>query len=255
MNTELLSCGYSRHAAPMPTQKQAALTTYLFRLQTEGHGRALVEGNMIDVTPGSLLLFKPGDPYELRIEEQDLQGTVSADYYLFCRGDWLDQWWNRNERRNHVRINPDDRIVTLWRQMVFENRSMSHDSNELSGYLLQSLCLCLDRAIKESNEPYKITQMKRFIEEHAATPFRIDDVARHVGLSVSRAVHLFREGSGTTIIRYTLDVRLSMAVEKMKHTPLKLEQIAFDCGFNSYPYFHRAFKEKYGLSPNQFRGQ
>ncbi|WP_127531160.1 AraC family transcriptional regulator [Paenibacillus kobensis] len=254
MNTELLSCGYSRHAAPIPTQKLTALTTYLLRLQTEGKGRALVGGKLIDVTPGSLLLFKPGDPYELRIDEQDLNGSFSADYYLFCRGDWLDQWWSRADRPSHARINPDDRIVTLWRQMVFENRSISHDSHELSGYLLQSLCLCLDRAIKESSEPFKITQMKRFIEEHAATPFRIEDVARHVGLSVSRAVHLFREGSGTTIVRYTLDVRLSMAVERMKHTPLKLEQVAYDCGFNSYPYFHRAFKEKYGLSPNQYRG-
>lgn len=254
METVLLSCGYSRHKSAFAIKKNTPLTTYLFRLQTEGRGRALAGGRMVDMAPGSLLLCKPGDHYELQINENSEQIGESADYYLFCQGDWIDSWWSRAVRPTHVRIQLDDRLIALWRQMVFETRSMSLDSQELNGYLLQSLCLRFDRAIAETAEPYTVTRMKRYIEEHASSPFKLDQVAKHVGLSVSRAVHLFREGSGTTIARYALDVRLSMAVERMKHTPLKLEQIALDCGFNSYPYFHRAFKEKYGMSPNLYRG-
>ncbi|EFM10203.1 transcriptional regulator, AraC family [Paenibacillus curdlanolyticus YK9] len=254
MEAELLSCGYSRHSTPFSSKRIHSLPSYLFRLQIEGRGQALVNDIFIDLLPGSLLLFQPGEPYELNLYGAEVTGTDSADYYLYCSGPWIDRWWKRTKRQQHFHINLDDRIITLWRQMVFESRIMTPDSHELNSYLLQSLCLCLDRAIAETGEPFTITQMKRYIEEHASTPFKLEDVAQHVGLSVSRAVHLFREWSGTTIVRYALDIRLSMAVERMKHTPLKLEQIALDCGFNSYPYFHRAFKEKYGLTPALYRG-
>ena len=50
--------------------------------------------------------------------------------------------------------------------------------------------------------------------------FKLEDVAAHVGISVSRAVHLFKEAFGTTIMQYTMDVRLSMAKERIVFSPL-----------------------------------
>lgn len=35
--------------------------------------------------------------------------------------------------------------------------------------------------------------MKRFVEENATMTFKVEEAPRHVGLSVSRAVHLFKE--------------------------------------------------------------
>jgi AraC family transcriptional regulator of arabinose operon len=39
----------------------------------------------------------------------------------------------------------------------------------------------------------------------------------------------------------------------MKYTSLTLEQIAEDCGFGTYPYFHRVFHKKYGVAPGIYR--
>jgi AraC-like DNA-binding protein len=35
----------------------------------------------------------------------------------------------------------------------------------------------------------------------------------------------------------------------MKYTAMTLEHIVEDCGFGSYPYFHRVFHKKYDLAP------
>ncbi|OAS15216.1 helix-turn-helix domain-containing protein [Paenibacillus oryzisoli] len=258
MKAELLTCGYSFHMDPFYSSNKSGLHYYLFRLQTEGFCEALVDGRMIPIEAGHLLLFKPGDPYELRIEQkktQPDQKIASGDYYLFCKGDWIDAWWKSNNRPTCMRIDLDPRMISLWRQLSLEKRRMEDENPELSGYLLQALCLYLERAATETvqGRPFTGTRMKRFIEAHATAAFKIEDVADHVGLSISRAVHLFKEYFGKTMIQYATEVRLSSAVERMHDSSMSLEQIALSCGFGSYPYFHRAFKQRFGTSPKAYR--
>ncbi|WP_245247400.1 helix-turn-helix domain-containing protein [Paenibacillus sp. PvP091] len=42
-------------------------------------------------------------------------------------------------------------------------------------------------------------------------------------------------------------------MERMKYTSITLEQIAESCGFGGYSYFHRVFKEHYGVSSGVYR--
>ncbi|MGG1515299.1 AraC family transcriptional regulator [Paenibacillus oryzisoli] len=260
MHARLITCGYSFHHEPFNVNTKSGLHTYLFRLQTEGKCEALVHGSMREIEAGHLLLFKPGDPYELRIE-QAMAGPdgkiASGDYYLFCSGAWIDQWWNRSPKLTCTKIDLDPRLISLWRQLILEKRRMEEEDEELSSYLLQALCLSLERAAKETvtlqGKPFTGTRMKRFIEAHATAAFKVEDVADHVELSVSRAVHLFKECFGKTMIQYATEVRLTSAVERMHDRSMSLEQIALSCGFGSYPYFHRAFKQRFGISPKLYR--
>jgi len=181
----------------------------------------------------------------------------SGDYYIFCKGDWLDAWWRKGKKPQKVRIAAYERLLTLWRQIILEKRRFEEENKELSDYLLRALCLHIDRAITETRmlhgSSYLASRMKSFIEEHAFLPLKVEDVAGHVGISVSRAVHLFKESFGKTIIQYALEIRLSSAIERMQYTGMTLEQIAETSGFASYSYFHRVFREKYGVSPKQYR--
>ncbi len=222
----------------------------------------MVNGSFVPIQGGDLLLFKPGDPYELRIEEHDTprNGAVvaSGDYYVMCRGTWLDEWWNRVPSRPPLtRINMSESLLGTWRQLILERRRIGEENPEITDYLLRTLCLQLERAVSETNayrgKSFTGARMKSYVEEHANMPFKVEDVANHVGLSVSRAVHLFKQIFGKTMIQYALEIRLSTAIERMKYSTMTLEQIAESCGFGSYSYFHRVFREKYGVSPTDYR--
>ncbi|TVY09678.1 AraC family transcriptional regulator [Paenibacillus cremeus] len=262
MTANLLTCGYSYHKERFYNQFKSGLLTYLFRLQTEGSSVAVINGQTLQLGVGDLLLLSPGDKYELTVEEREVtaKGNViaSGDYYIFCEGSWIDEWWKRNGKRSMVRIDPDERLLALWRQLVLEQRRRQQENNEeLIGYLLRSLCLMLDRAAQEispaTGPSFTAARLKRFIEEHATLTFKVEDAAKQAGLSVSRAVHLFKACYGKTMMEYALDIRLSTALERMKYTAMTLEQIAESCGFGSYSYFHRVFKERYGVSPGSYR--
>ncbi|CRK82018.1 helix-turn-helix domain-containing protein [Neobacillus massiliamazoniensis] len=254
MTLNIFFCGYSYHTNRYHSQYKSGYPSYLFRLQTEGLCEVVVKGRKMELEKGDLLLIKPGDHYELLVNE----GQNSGDYHLGCEGAWIDEWWSRSEKPPVSRIDLDEKLLSIWRHIMIEKRRPLHSQNEeLAGYLLRALCLTLERAVNEtvpsSLHPYTVTRMMRYIEEHATYPLKVGDVARHAGLSVSRSVHLFKSSIGKTIMEYVQEIRLSAAIERMKYTTMTLEQIAVDCGFGTYPYFHKVFKKKYGMAPGAYR--
>lgn len=255
----VLAAGYAWHEKSFHTMEQGGLPSYLFRLQMEGPARALVDGEMVMLREGDLLLYAPGEAYELSINLDD--GQASLDYFLFSSGSWMDAWWAQTQRPTLTHLPTDESIVTLWRQIITDRKTAAFtDTGSLiSDYLLRALCLVVDKVILEysagsrSENVFVTHRMKRFIEQNATTAFTVEDVARHVGLSVSRTVHLFKETFNQTIMGYALDVRLNMACERIRFGTMSLEQAAASAGFGSYSYFHRAFKARFGVTPRAYR--
>jgi len=254
MDGSVLLCGYSYHLKRQSRgSKKVPLKSYLLRLQTEGACSVSVNGRRMTIVSGDLLLLQPGTMYDMQTEDD----LGSGDYYLFCQGAWMDEWWNRCDRNVKTAVQIGESILYPWRQIIKEKRRMDDENTELIDSLLKVLCLSLDRAMTDSyasySRSYTAFRMKRYIESVAFRPFKVEQVAKHVNLSVSRASHFFKECFGKTILEYALEIRLSGAIDRMKHTGMTLEQIAESCGFGSYTYFHKAFKEKIGTSPAVFR--
>ncbi|MFX3623118.1 MAG: helix-turn-helix domain-containing protein [Ectobacillus sp.] len=262
MTTNIFFCGYSYHTQRFYSQHKSGFPAYLFRLQTEGFCEVIAKGSKMALEKGDLLLLEPGEYYELLIGERQNNSkdshVFSGDYHLACEGAWIDQWWSSSAKPVVSRIDLDEKLLSLWRHIISEERRPAFEKNkELTGYLLRALCLSLERAVNETasafSRPHAVTRMMRYIEEHATTALKVEDVARHAALSVSRAVHLFKNSVGKTMVEYAQEVRLSAAIDRMKYTTMTLEQIAEDCGFGAYPYFHKVFKKKYGVAPGAYR--
>ncbi|WP_077619342.1 AraC family transcriptional regulator [Bacillus sinesaloumensis] len=254
MKTNIFFCGYSFHTKGYRSVHKEGFPAYLIRLQTEGSCEVVVKGQNLRLEKGDLLFLKPGDQYEILVEE----GNKSGDYHIACQGDWIDEWWKRTEKESIYHIDLDGKLLSLWNQVIVaKRRPQTNQNHELIDYLLRSLCLTLEETMDEIVPtypyPYKVTRMMRYIEEHATTAIKVEDVADHVQLSLSRSVHLFKESVGKTMIEYVQEIRLNTAIERMKYTTMKLEQIAEECGFGSYPYFHKVFKKKYGVPPGVYR--
>jgi AraC family transcriptional regulator of arabinose operon len=210
---------------------------------------------MTAVEAGDLLLYKPGDPYELLIDD----ASGSGDYYLFCRGEWVDLWWGNSVKPHKIKIPLHEGMLTIWRQLNIELVKHSKKSKEILDYYLRILCLQIDRHILEhaSHPPgtnaYLAYRMKHFIESHATSPLMLEQVAQHVGLSVSRAVHLFKAVFDQSIMQHAIEARLAIAKERILYSSYTLEQVAESCGYASYSYFHRMFRSHFGISPKQYR--
>ncbi|MFD2334185.1 AraC family transcriptional regulator [Cohnella sp. GCM10020058] len=229
------------------------LDTYVIRLQTSGTCEALIDGAFNKIVPGDLLVFKPGDPYELILSDN------SIDYYAICSGSWMDWWWQRFRPPQKTAVPLDDDLLNLWSRLERETLRSGNAPGELTDYLLRAFCLSLQRLYetagteKAPTPAYVAYSIKRFIDLHAAEALTLEQIARHAGVSVSRTVSLFKRCFNQSIMSYAIEVRLATACERIRHTSMSLDAVAASCGFNSYTYFHRQFRMRYGLSPRRYR--
>ncbi|WP_171636407.1 AraC family transcriptional regulator [Paenibacillus plantarum] len=229
------------------------LNTYIIRLQTSGYCEALIDNEYVVIEPGDLLMFRPGDKYELILKNN------SIDYYVICNGTWIDQWWDNFTPPQKSTIPLDDDLLKLWKQLAKETLRRNGTIDELTDYLMRVFCLTLQRlhetaCIGKTLSPsYIAYQIKKFIDQHATEALTLERIAKHAGISVSRAVNLFKINFGQSIMSYAIEVRLAVACERIRFSAMSLDYVAKSSGFNSYTYFHRQFRMHFGLSPRQYR--
>ena len=259
-----LYSGYARHGKPQ-SLVIPSLKHYTIRMQLEGSAHCLLNEQYESLKPGHLLMLAPGFHYDLKIgyrspELLDPHKKVhSLDYYIILNGPWVDRWWETHHPPVLSYLAMDDRMLNIWREISHEQRISGGKINDIVRHLSFVLFHMLERALNQPLGQPRMSQaahrMKQFIEQYATESFTVQDVADDVKLSPSRAAHLFKESFQQSIMDYVIDLRLQMACERIQHDYMSLEQIAEMCGFQSYTYFHRTFRNRLGLSPSQFRDQ
>lgn len=81
----------------------------------------------------------------------------------------------------------------------------------------------------------------------------VDEILQFCPLSRSHFHALFKNETGTTLVKYLNDLRCQRAGELLATTDDTILDIAMTCGFNNFSHFCHTFKEVYGYSPGQFR--
>lgn len=92
-----------------------------------------------------------------------------------------------------------------------------------------------------------------YLEENRREPLTRDRVARELGISESTLSHLFSSVFKISLPRYLSNLRLEEAERLLLQTELSVTAISSRSGFPSLRSFNRAFRERYGKSPTQYR--
>ncbi|MBK7700708.1 MAG: helix-turn-helix transcriptional regulator [Saprospiraceae bacterium] len=96
--------------------------------------------------------------------------------------------------------------------------------------------------------------MNTFIQNHFKdSQFQITDLCREVNLSRSQLYRKTKALLGENIGDYLQNKRLAHAEELLQKSELSISEIAYASGFSSPHYFATVFKQKYNMSPSQFR--
>ncbi len=93
----------------------------------------------------------------------------------------------------------------------------------------------------------------RYVLAHALEPISIDDVIKAQPMARRSLERKFREMFGCSIIEQIREVRVASARRLLEHSDMPVTQIAEKCGFGSYNYMGRVFREATGLSPSECR--
>lgn len=92
-----------------------------------------------------------------------------------------------------------------------------------------------------------------YIQTHLTDRLTVDEIAGSTGYSPSYFSHMFTEETGLSPYQFVLKSRMDHAQQLLKTTRLAVQEIAFQCGFNSAANFCYTFKRFTGVSAHEYR--
>ena len=95
--------------------------------------------------------------------------------------------------------------------------------------------------------------IKHFIWQHAATKPKLKDLARKLGISVSRTSHVVKEIFGSSFEELILNERMNRAKYLLQTTDLPIGKIASLTGFPDTFSFSKLFNRTMSHPPSQYR--
>jgi AraC-like DNA-binding protein len=101
--------------------------------------------------------------------------------------------------------------------------------------LIRSLIKCVRRRLRDDDD------------------VTVEAVSRDIGFTRQYVSGKFHKTTGRLLSDFLKEKKLEKAARLLKRGNLRITQIARLCGFDSENYFRQQFRERYGMSPRQFR--
>ncbi|MGE7467992.1 AraC family transcriptional regulator [Bosea sp. NPDC003192] len=93
------------------------------------------------------------------------------------------------------------------------------------------------------------------IESRFASELSLDEIAELSGVSRFHLSRAFGAATGRSVMRYVRERRLSEAARQLADGAPDILQVALDWGYGSHEAFTRAFREQFGITPEELRSR
>ena len=221
-----------------------------------------------EVNDGDIIFVKKG----ANLTHQFFEGEFCA-IFIFIPDDFIKSFLKRNTSLLNasqkdtsgqdavLRIHQDELLESYYRS-IQSYLSLSEKPNEqLLMLKFEELLLSLFSNNKHQpltdyfislcqNQEY---HMSRVMEENFAYNLRLEEYAQLCHMSLSTFKKSFKHYYNTTPATWLKHRKLDLAHQQILTSDLTINQISFECGFEDTSHFIRVFKEKYNLTPLQYR--
>lgn len=105
--------------------------------------------------------------------------------------------------------------------------------------------------ILKSNYENPINIVIKYINENIHLPISTGELAKMIYMSESNFCHLFKKMLGVTPGEYIKNKKLELSTSYLKSE--SVTEVAYSLGYMSISYFIKIFKDKYNLTPKQYK--
>lgn len=99
-----------------------------------------------------------------------------------------------------------------------------------------------------------ISRLQQIIEKEYQRPdLSIGELAERLHFNSSYLSELFKKKTGKPFTQYVMDMRLDKSKELLRQLQLRTYEVAYSVGYENEKAFSRAFKNKFGISPLEYR--
>jgi AraC-like DNA-binding protein len=210
-----------------------------------GKGHMYIEQQSCPYEPGTITLTRPHLYHDERHDEEseilfigflydDTPGLLNNGVYKDNSGVILSQLLQMKKEMQSPRGYHAEQMDLMTAQVVLELLRIGTQPQR-----------------KASNN--KLRYAIRTLEENYLQSVDLHALATLSGYSFHRFRHLFKEETGLSPLSFVIEKRLGHARQLLTTSDRLISAIAMDCGFSTASQFGSMFKQKYDLSPSEYR--
>lgn len=150
-------------------------------------------------------------------------------------------------------------VSNLMENMIISITDGNNNEDIINQYTMGLVFLYLinhiDRLSEDSSHSYEdivIQATIKYIDTHYKTA-SLSYIADDFNQSLPALSRMIKKCTGYTFQELLMRKRFQKAVMLLMETELPVEEIAINIGYENQSYFYRQFKERYGVTPNQYR--
>jgi len=107
--------------------------------------------------------------------------------------------------------------------------------------------------ILSTKNELRINKVCRYIENNYNNAIHLKQVADLIFLTESNFCKFFKKTTGKTFSDYVNEMRINEACRLLIQSEKTINQISFECGFETLSYFNRVFLKKKNSTPSNYR--
>ncbi|HBF38910.1 MAG TPA: AraC family transcriptional regulator [Firmicutes bacterium] len=100
---------------------------------------------------------------------------------------------------------------------------------------------------------HPIYQAVKYMKDHYMQPISINQISSELKMSEAKFCQYFKKITGVAPKEYLTNLKLSKAKDMIKFT--NVTEVALDLGYENISHFIALFKNKYGITPKQYKLQ
>lgn len=213
-------------------------------------------GEMYNLTPGSLIFMTPQSIHQLYTE------PLQATFYAICiHEDYFRIFMEQHfpEYANHAfppctTVHLDAADFTFLQRLGYQMsvpRPPLHVADMITYLTLVNILFKKNQPQADRTE--HVQRVLSILSEPGNLHIATNRLYQAVEIAPSTLIKSFKEQTGYTIVGYKNKKRLEIAVDMLKNSNKKVIDIAYELHFGSLRCFLRSFKKEFGMTPTEYR--
>ena len=100
-----------------------------------------------------------------------------------------------------------------------------------------------------------VAEIIRIVKNEYMDDLSLEGIADRVCLSPAYVSYIFKQEAGESLIKYLTDYRMQQAKNLLEQGRMKIVDVGKACGYPNQSYFNRLFRNRFGVTPKQYREQ
>lgn len=235
-----------------------------------GTGQQVINDNTIDYKPGHLFLLAPEDAHHFYF------GTTTQLFFIRINNIYFKSDSGNLLRKTEqilslsskepgcVLRNEEDKITVkgIMKALIYEHENQKLYSGELITSYIQTLLVIVSRNIMHSsseivklNADNRLVAIMQYIHTNIyhAEKLRAATISDFFNMSVTYLGKFFKSQTNETLQTYIEQYKLKLIENRLKHSDLRIVEIADQFEFTDKSHLYRFFKKHHGLGPLAYR--